>query len=380
MYAGLLLLPLLLQDAPADRFQPVREHLSDAVENGAYRNVVAAVEVNGERVFTHTEGEFEEDALFRIFSMTKPVTAVGALILIEEGHLELETPLGEVLPEFAEMTVLVDGEEVPAERPIRMLDLFRHTSGLTYGLFSDSPVDRLVNATDLYTGDLARFSEQLAALPLKHQPGTRFEYSLSSDVLGRVIEVVSEQRLDAFLEARIFGPLGMEDTGFHVEEEDMERLPPIHGRTAEGLVEQNPHDLPPPNMEPPLHLGGAGLFSTTEDYLRFCRMLLGGGALGEVRILKEATVDAMLSDQLGDLRGGGLMLQGSAFGLGLAVTRRSPRSSNWSKGSAWWGGAAGTGFWVDREQGVIGVFMIQNWMELGHVSRFRSEIYRALAR
>ena len=383
MHAGLLLLPLLpllVQDAPADRFAPVREHLATAVEDGAYRQVVAAVEVDGERVFTHAGGGLADDAIFRIFSMTKPVTAVGALILVDEGRLGLDTPLGDVLPEFAEMTVLTDGEEVPAERPILLRDLFRHTSGLTYGLFGDTPVDRLVNAADLYAGDLGRFSERLAALPLKHQPGARFEYSLSSDVLGRVVEVVSEQRLDAYLEARIFGPLGMDDTGFHIEAEDLERLPPVYGRTAEGLVEQNPLDIPPPTQEPPLHLGGAGLYSTTDDYLLFCRMLLGEGALGEVRILEEATVDAMLTDQLDGLRGGGLMLRGSGFGLGLAITRRAPRGSDWSKGSGWWGVAAGTGFWIDPEREVVGVFMIQNWMEVGHVTSFRSQVYRALER
>jgi CubicO group peptidase (beta-lactamase class C family) len=379
MNAALLLLPLLTQDAAvqADRLAPLHEYLSQRIEDGAFMSVVAAVEIDGERAFTHSEGEVEPDAIFRIFSMTKPITAVVALTLVDEGKLDLDAPLGEYLPEFAEPEVLEGDERVPAERPITVRDLFRHTSGLTYGLFGDSPVDRMVSEADLYSGNLTRFAELLSALPLKHQPGTRFEYSLSCDVLGRVIEVVSGKSLPDVFQARIFDPLGMVDTGFSIPEDDVDRIPTLYGRTGEGLVEQEDTRLPPPHMEPPLYLGGAGLYSTADDYLRFCQMLLQDGALGEVRVLKEETVEEMFQDQLGE-RPGALMLAGSGFGLGLAVIRRTPRGAGPGKSTGWWGGIAGTGFWIDRERDVAGVFMIQSWMELGHRGQFQSAVYRAL--
>ena len=385
MNLSLLLLPLLVQDAPSapqaeaalDRFEAVREHIGGRMEDGAYVSVVAAVEVDGERAFTHADGGIEQDAVFRIFSMTKPITAVAALMLVDEGKLDLDAPLGEYLPEFAEAEVLVDGERVPAEQPILVRDLFRHTSGLTYGFFGNSDVDQLVNGADLYSGDLARFSRLLGALPLKHQPGTRFEYSLSSDVLGRVVEVVSEETLSDYFEAHIFAPLAMDDTGFWVPADQLDRIPPTYSRTREGLVQQDDSGMPSADTVPPLFLGGAGLYSTAGDYLRFCQMLLQGGALGEVRLLKEETVEAMFTDQLGD-RTGSIMLYGGGFGLGLAVTKRTPRGAGPAAGTGWWGGAAGTGFWIDRERNITGVFMIQNWMEMGHQTQFQSAVYKAL--
>ncbi len=379
MNLALLLLPLLAQDAQptVDRFDPVREHLAERIEGGAYRSVVAAVEVDGKRVFTHSGGGLEEDAIFRIFSMTKPITAVAAMMLVDAQELDLDAPLGEYLPEFTEMSVLEDGEEVAAEQPILVRDLFRHTSGLTYGFFGSSEADQRVNEADLYSGSLDRLSKILGSLPLKHQPGTRFEYSLSSDVLGRVVEVVSKQSLSEFFEERIFAPLGMDDTSFWLKKEELKRLPPTYARTRSGLVEQEDTGMGPPDQEPPLFLGGAGLYSTTSDYMRFCQMLLQGGALGEARLLKEETVDAMFTDQLGD-RPGSLMLYGGGFGLGLAVTKRAPRGPGPAPGTGWWGGAAGTGFWIDREQSVAGVFMIQNWMEMGHQTQFQSAVYKAL--
>lgn len=379
MNLALLLLPLLAQDAqPAvDRFDPVREHLTERIEDGAYVSVVAALEVAGERVFTHAGGGIEEDAIFRIFSMTKPITAVAAMMLVDAGKLDLDAPLGEYLPEFAEMSVLEDGEEVPAEKAILVRDLFCHTSGLTYGFFGNSAADRRVNGADLYSGDLARLSQTLGSLPLKHQPGTRFEYSLSTDVLGRVVEVVSKQSLSEYFEEHIFAPLGMDDTGFWISKDDLERLPPTYVRTREGLVEQEDANAAPPDAEPALFLGGAGLYSTASDYMRFCQMLLQGGALGEARLLEEDTVDSMFTDQL-DGRPGSLMLYGSGFGLGLAVTKRTPRGPGAAAGTGWWGGAAGTGFWIDREQNIAGVFMIQNWMEMGHQTQFQGAAYDAL--
>ncbi len=390
MNAALLLLPLLAPQDPValDRYAPVRATLDRGVEDGSYSGVVAALEVDGERVLTHAAGGLEPDAIFRIFSMTKPVTAVAALMLVEEEKLELDAPVASVLPEFEDVQVATvereglrrEVEQEPCERPMTVRDLLRHTSGLTYGFFGSSHVDRLVNEADLYSGDLATFTARLAELPLKHQPGERFEYSLSSDVLGRVVEVVSGQPLDEFFEARIFAPLGMEDTGFQVDEEDLARLAPIHGRAGGKLVETEAGvnlGMPAPTERPELLLGGAGLYSTADDYLRFCRMLVNGGALDGKRLLEEATVDEMLRDQLGE-RPSSVLLMGSSFGLGLAVTRLGNPRAGPPAGTAWWGGAAGTAFWVDREHKVAGVFMIQNWMELMHWGKFQAATYRAL--
>ncbi|MDA1263923.1 MAG: serine hydrolase [Planctomycetota bacterium] len=386
--SALLLLPLLapLTAAPTeDRFEDVRSALAQDVEKGVYRSVVVAVDRGGERLLTHTEGDIAEDAIFRIFSMTKPITAVAALILVDEGKLDLDAPLAEYLPEFAQMQVAVSVKDeetkqrtmqtVDAERAISVRDLFRHTSGLTYGFFGTGHVDQLVQQADLYSGDLEHFSKTLAALPLKHQPGVQFEYSLSCDILGRVVEVVGGKPLDEFFEARIFGPLGMRDTGFSVAKEKLHRIPPLYARQAGELVEQTGGGMPPPQEQPKLFLGGAGLYSSAADYLRFCDMLAHDGELSGTRILKKETVADMFTDHL-EQRGGSLLLLGSKFGLGLALVNNDAGPP---KGTGWWGGAAGTGFWIDREDKISGVFMIQNMMELRHWHRFQTGVYRALA-
>ncbi len=385
----LLLLPLLAFQDPAvtsDRFTPLRTSLAEQVESGAFRGAVVALDVKGERVLEHGV-ELETDTVFRIFSMTKPITAVAALILVEEDELDLDAPVGEYLPAFRDQKVAVhvrdpeSGErrlqQVPVEQPMTVRDLMRHTSGLTYGAFGVSAVDKMVNEANLYDRDLAELARKLGALPLKHQPGTCFEYSLSSDVLGRVVEVVSGQTLDVFFDERIFAPLGMDDTGFHVDEEALDRVAPVHGRSSGELVERKGAGLPPPRDKPAVLLGGAGLYSTADDYLLFCRMLLGGGALAGKRILEAETVAEMMTDQLGE-RPGSVLLRGSGFGLGLAVVRQEPRGPGPSAGTCWWGGAAGTGFWIDPERELAGVFMIQNWMELSHWARFQREAYKAL--
>lgn len=390
MNSLLLLLPLLgVQDhaATQDRFASVRDSLAQKIESGAYLEVVAAVEVKGQRVFEQAAGGLDSDAIFRIFSMTKPVTAVAAMTLVEEGKLDLDSPVSRYLPAFADQVVLtsvtdtesgeVEMDEVAVENPMTVRDLLRHTSGLTYGFFGNSAVDKLVNEADLYSGDLERFADRLGALPLKHQPGTRFEYSLSSDVLGRVVEVASGKPLDVVFSERIFEPLGMVDTGFQIDAEDLPRVATTYTRGRGGLVASDSSGAPPPTAPATLFLGGAGLFSTTDDYLRFCNMLLAGGQAGDQRILSQASVDQMLRDHLGE-RPKGLILIGSGFGLGLAIVKNTPRGHGPSAGTAWWGGAAGTGFWIDTERQITGVFMIQNMMELTHWHAFQGAIYAAL--
>lgn len=382
MNSALLLLSLLSPPAlhapawetAATDFEATDAYVEDAIEKGVVKDLVAMVDVKGERVYTTTQGLAEEDGIFRIFSMTKPITTVAALILVDRGKIDLDTPVAEYLPEFKDATVWEKGKEVEAKRPMTVRDLMRHTSGLTYGFFGTSHVDGLINQAGLYEGDLDQFSKRLAKVPLKHHPGTRFEYSLSSDVLGRVVEVVSEKSLSDFFDEEIFKPLGMKDTGFFVPEDDIERVLPSYGRTREGLVERDDAGMPGPTVDSGLYLGGAGLYGTAADYLAFCQMLLADGAHGDKRLLKKETVDEMFQDQLGELPGD-MVLGGGGFGLGLGIKSRGA-----AKGTHWWGGAAGTGFWIDRERKIAGVFMIQNWMEIAHWNNFQTAVYEDLAK
>ena len=400
--AGLLGAPArALQEAPqapaavdAPSFEEVRASLAARIERGRYRGAVTVVEMGPERVFEAALGERDSqagtpmrgDEIFRIYSMSKPITAAAALILLEEGAFTLETPLSELCPEFGELVVGVEAEDgslarVPLEREIRMVDLFRHTAGFTYGYFAESAVDELTMAIEPLdlTRDLAEFTQRLATVPLKHQPGTVFEYSLASDVLGRVVEVASEQRFSAFLEERLFGPLGMVDTGFHVPEAKLERLPSCHVRQDGALVLAPASEIAPAGYPPAFESGGGGLYSTADDYLRFARMLLNGGELDGVRVLRVDTVALMLSDHLDGRPAPMLGLTGSAFGLGLAV-RTSSGARGPHAGSAWWGGYAGTHFWIDPELDLAAVFLIQNLAEPLHGSGFERDVYRALGR
>lgn len=395
---GLALLDAAALSAPPDEdaFAPVLARLEQRVASERYHGVVAVVEVAGERVVdaalgardVASDSPMEGDEIFRIFSMTKPITATAAMILVERGELELDAPVSDYLPAFAGLQVGVEVrdpetgeavlERVDAERPMTVRDLMRHTSGLTYGLFSNSLVDQLVVESGIL--ELGTTAEEavdaLSRLPLKTQPGTTFEYSLASDVLGCVIQEVTGQSLGAFFDAEIFGPLGMVDTGFHVPLDDAARVATSYGRRDGRLVRVPDGELAPPHTPPGLHSGGGGLFSTADDYLRFCRMLLGDGAVGDVRVLSAESVAAMTSDQLGPIEAPWLLLGGGGFGYGMGVARGSTPED---RGAFWWGGYAGTGFWVDPETETIGVFLIQTIAELNHSQDFRRSVQRVAA-
>lgn len=300
------------------------------------------------------EEPMTEDTIFRIYSMSKPVTSVAVLMLVERGSIQLDDPVEKHLPALAEQRVLaeVDGEmvEVAAERSMTVRDLLRHTSGLTYGFFGNTPVDQAYRKAGILSrqDDLEALVEELAEIPLLHQPGTRYHYSVSTDVLGRLVEVVSGQDFAAFLEENIFEPLGMVDTFFTVPRERQERLAqlyrPVEGGGLAPARAMTSWRFVNPNR---FYSGGGGLCSTIGDYLRFARMLLGKGELDGTRILEEETVAAMTSDQLGEIRG---RRGGFRFGLGVSIDDR---------GRYGWGGAAGTRFWIDPREGMIGLFMVQ---------------------
>ncbi|MHC4581932.1 MAG: serine hydrolase domain-containing protein [Planctomycetota bacterium] len=242
----------------------------------------------------------KRDTIFRIYSMSKPITTVAAMILFEEGKIKLDDPISKYIPEFKEQNVVTDPDSeqvstVPAEREMTVRDLMRHTSGLTYGVFGNTNVDKLYrksiqlggDSTTLGSTTLKEMAGNLAKIPLLFQPGTKWHYSVSTDVLGRIVEVASGQRLDTFFTRRIFEPLGMEDTAFHVPAEKMDRFATNYGPSPQGGL--RPIDEPETTRYatmPSFLSGGGGLVSTASDYMRFCLMLLNGGKFGETRLLK----------------------------------------------------------------------------------------------
>lgn len=349
--------------------------------NVAQENVVGAAALiyrRGQIAYFEMHGQADrragqqisENTLYRIYSMTKPITSVALMTLFEQGKFHLKDPVSKYIPELGGLEVLeienANERRVPAKRDMTIQDLLRHTSGLTYGGFAPSAVDRMYGEKDILdqSGTLRDMVSKLGQLPLKHHPGEVWEYSVSVDVQARLIEVLSGERFDRFLATHIFAPLQMRDTRFHVESGD-------RGRFAEMYVKDGETGLKPADagmserfLDPgaPFYMGGGGLVSTMGDYLRFCRMLLSGGELDGARILSPTTVTLMTRDHLGaqagDPRRGST---GYGFGLGFAV-HVDPAASGAaaSPGEYNWGGLAGTKFWIDPAQDMIGIYMVQN--------------------
>ncbi len=323
------------------------------------------------------------DAIFRIYSMTKPIVSVALMMLVEEGRLFIADPIAKFIPEFANPKVGVerDGklELVAAKRPIAIQDLLRHTSGLTYAFTGVSAVQRLYAKARLGAPDLtnAQLVAALAKLPLIDQPGTSWDYGHSTDVVGRIIEIVSGQSLGAFLQERILTPLGMSDTAFFVPPDKQDRVAkpfakdPDTGETVT-LTETN------------FESGGGGLWSTMDDYERFVQMLYLGGALGNTRLLGRKTLEFMTADHLGPhVRIGTafLLAPGHGFGLGFAVRREvglAPTPG--TPGEFFWGGIAGTAFWIAPKEELIAMMMIQAPGQRDYYRQlFRSLVHAALA-
>lgn len=376
----------------AERLRQLDSAVRADVDSGRIPGLVMLVARDGKVVFNSTYGKqnaasgtpMAADSIFRIYSMTKPVVSVAAMILVEEGRMQLADPVSKFIPELKDLKVGVEKggalEFVAVKRPITIHDLLRHTSGFTYGVFGKSLVKDLYtkNGVDKSDHTNAEFVKKLATVPLMYQPGSTWEYSRSTDVLGHVIERVTGQQLDQFLEERILKPLGMRDTAFYVE-------PAKHGRIAEPFA-KDPASGAPINLlnvrERPKYLaGGQGMVSTAADYLRFAQMLLNGGQLDGVRIISRKTVEHMTSDHLGGIRGPAYSPgPGYGFGLGFRV-RTSAGESDWS-GSAGdydWGGFGGTYFWVDPKERLIGIWMMQAPAPRVYYRRlFRAMVYGAM--
>jgi CubicO group peptidase (beta-lactamase class C family) len=326
----------------------------------------------------------KKDSIFRIASMSKPITTVAAMILAEENKIDLAAPVAQYLPEFKDVKVGADG--AAPKRPMTVQDLMRHTSGLTYGIFGNSPVDQMYRAAPIFTAkSLEEMVKTIAKMPLLHQPGEFWEYSVSTDVLGRVVEVASGMDLDSFERERITGPLKMNDTGFWVKPASVSRLARPDGAPNASFEDET--------KKPNIFSGGGGMLSTAGDYARFCQMLLNGGELDGVRILAPKTVALMTSDQLpanaerhtpvavslGPF--GPVPEMGTSFGLGFAIRvdpGRNPMPG--SVGDFSWGGITGTLFWVDPQTKLVSVLMAQTQRAMLNVvwRQMRTMVYQAM--
>ncbi len=364
------------------------------VDAGAFSGAVAAIARNGKVAYLQAVGFYDHaktrplqpDAIFWIASMTKPVTSVAAMMLVDEGKLDLAAPVSRYLPEFKDMMVAVEIKDAatgktdlarePQKRPMIVEDLLRHTSGLIY------PDVETAAGRQRYRDSLARDStlqdlvSRVARVPLSHQPGEVWHYGFSVDVLARVVEVASGQPFDQFLDNRLFKPLGMVDTGFWVPPEKLHRL--IDPPAVDSKYMFPDRDVTKPTT---MFSGGGGLVSTASDYLRFCQMLLNGGELDGARILSPATVKLMTTNALPDGVPSAAVALGSTFGLGFAV--RDKAASSWvpgSVGSFSWSGVWSTYFWVDPAEQLIAVQLIQVASEAGpsFFGPFRNLTYGAL--
>lgn len=357
----------------------VTEVVKSEIAKGRYPGAVGLVARRGKVAYFEALGQRDpqagapmtKDAIFRLYSMTKPFTSVAAMMLVEDGRILLSDPVSKHIPKLANLQVSVprfDPETgkavyalVPAEREMTIQDLLRHTSGLVYGSFtSHAKVKELyaVEGVDWNNVTPAEQIERIAKVPLAHQPGTAWEYSLSTDVLGRVIEAVTGAPLGQFLEARIFVPLRMTDTGFRVPNGKAVRLAQPF---AKDPVTGNPVALLDVTVPQKNDAGGAGTAGTAADYARFSQMLLNGGQLEGVRLLGRATVAHMAADHVGDIRvASPTLARGYGFGLGFAVRKETGLNSmTGSAGEYRWGGAGGTAFWVDPKEQMVVVWMTQ---------------------
>jgi CubicO group peptidase (beta-lactamase class C family) len=370
-----------LQGFSAERLDRIAPAMSQEIAKGTFPGDVALVARNGQIVYFEAHGFIDaaktkpmtKDAVFRAFSMTKPMTSVAAMALVEQGKISLRDPIANWMPEFKEMKVLAERQDergrtsreaVPAKRPITVHDLLRHTSGFTYA--ASAPFPELKEAyekadVESRNSDVSpeEFLKRLSQIPLAYEPGTRWEYGVSTDVLGVLVERVSGKRLDHFLDELVVKPLGMKDTSFQATPEQLPRLadaldtdPQKETAWKSARVEADPGKR--------YRLGGAGAVTTAEDYFRFAQMLLNKGQLEGVQILSSETVEYMMSDHIAGLQGSPYPTTGPGYGFGLGFGVRLQEGVSWvpgSTGDAMWAGAGGTVFTIDPKEKIVAVFL-----------------------
>ena len=362
----------------SDRLARLDDAMQGLVDDGLLAGITTMISRHGKITHFGTFGhrdieagsEMSEDVIFRIYSMTKPITGVALMILYEEGKFRLSDPVHRYIPEFEGLVVAREdgpnGQPItePADHAMTIRELMAHTAGLSYGIFSDTQVDAMYREAGVIVDPdqtLKGMIEALSEIPLLYQPGSRWHYSVAVDVQGYLVEVLSGQPFDEFLNERLFGPLGMNDTAFYVSEDKADRFAQVYTHDEDGnLMAQEGFGGRRSYLDPPAHLsGGGGLVSTTMDYMRFSQMLLNGGGLDGVRVLAPSTVRLMHLNHLPrELKE---MSPGTGFGLDFAVVLDPVAADGISKGEYYWGGAAGTWFWIDPKEDLVFVGMIQHF-------------------
>ncbi len=393
------------QGYSSERLAKITEFMDAKVDDGTMVGGMGVIMRNGKIIYQQTYGQadreagrpMEDDAIYRIYSMSKPITGVALMMLYEDGKFRLNDPIAMYMPEFADLKVatstagtnivsdgttsrtvgsgddsLVGEWRKPTRQPT-IRDLLRHTAGMTYGVFGNTEVDQLYRKAGLL-GDmtLAEFTKALGQLPLQYDPGSQWHYSVSVDVQGRLVEVLSGMSFGEFLKQRIFAPLDMRDTDFQVNEGNKDRLAQMYKpmgvdannffspATGKGLEVADAFASARYIYGGKFESGGGGLISTARDYLRFSQMLLNGGELDGVRILSPKTIQLMTTNHLGEMPMG-FGRRGAGFGLGFGVVLNPGDVGEVSSAGEYnWGGAAGTRFWIDPEEQLIGLFMVQS--------------------
>jgi CubicO group peptidase (beta-lactamase class C family) len=384
-----------------EKLARVSDYMRNEIATGKIPGAIVLIQQHGRPVYFEKfgvrsiEGQrpMTEGTIFRLYSMSKPITSVAAMMLVDDGKLALNDPLAKYIPAFADVKVGVERRDEtgkpalePLRRPITIEDLLRHTSGLTYGFYGDSAVRKLYANADLFRGDFdnADFAERLAKLPLAEQPATLWDYGHSTDILGRVIEVVSGQSLFEFEKQRLLDPLGMTDTSFYVADEAKRPL----------LAEPMPDDRftsPVAGVSDPMRprrwqSGGAGMVGTMDDYARFAQMLLNGGMFEGRRYLKPETVALMTSDHIGPetrIARDSFYFPGadSGFGLGFAVRTSLQPNISLPLGEYRWDGVAGTFFFIDPSDDLFVICMMQTPSQRGRIqTELKALTYDALSR
>ncbi len=384
-----------------EKLDRVGDYIRNEIATGKIPGAILLIQQHGKPVYFENFGvrdvvtrlPMTADTIFRIYSMSKPIASVAAMMLVEDGKLSLDDPVAKYIPAFADVKVGVEKRDEngktelalePVNRPITIEDLLRHTSGLTYGFYGDSAVRKLFAQADLFNGDVdnAEFVERIAALPLAEQPGTLWDYGHSTDVLGRVIEVISGQSLFQFEKQKLLDPLGMTETAFYVA--DAAKRPRIAEPMPDDRFISPIAGIRDPMVRRHWESGGAGMVGTIADYARFAQMLLNGGTLDGRRYLKSETIALMTSDHIGpETRIGRDYFYfpgpSSGFGFGFAVRTSTPPNTSWPIGEYRWDGAAGTFFFIDPKDDMFVIFMVQTPSERGRIQlALKTLIYEAL--
>src|SRR6267154_317354 len=357
-----------------ERLAQLRSGMKELVDQGRLAGVVTMISRHGKVVEFDAAGKrdvaanapMQKDSIFRIYSMSKPITGVAMMMLFEEGKWQLNDPVAKYIPEFADLKVYsteANNNVVMKDQmhPVTMRELMSHSGGFTYGFFSNTAVDKLQLEADLLNPNntLDEFIKRVAKLPLNSQPGSEWHYSISVDIQGYIVQKLSGMPFEEFLEKRIFKPLSMVDTGFYVPADKLKRLAEFYSYGKDGRLEVVRgglnHDF---SAKPALSSGGGGLVSTAADYMRFCQMLLNGGKLDGVRLLSPRSVELMRTNVLPPTMPA--VSPGVGFGLDFAVNTDAVAAGGYyGKGTFYWGGAAGTWFWIDPTDDLIVVGMIQ---------------------